>query len=301
VNESTQSAPQARTAQAGTAQARIWKLTLAYDGTDFSGWQVQPGRLTIQGELQAAVGRITGESPLPQGSGRTDAGVHALAQVASFPLRAPIPPENLRRALNRTLPSSIRILEAAVMTDPAFHARHCAVAKTYEYRVFPHRGFEGDIGGGGCSPFLARYVYGCPWALDLGALQQAAFIFLGEHDFLSFAASDPDLTTRALRPGSEDGQDGQAAVTDTVRTIFSSAWSAESTADGPLLVYRVRGNGFLHHMVRNLVGTMIDAGRGHLPVDEIHRILAARCRSEAGPTAPARGLFLHSVEYGPVE
>ena len=133
-----------------------WKLILAYDGTDFRGWQVQPGERTIQGELQNALGRITGETPLPQGSGRTDAGVHALAQVASFPLRAPIPPENLQRALNRTLPESIRILKAN--TEPStFHARHSAVAKTYEYRVrLAKPGFEGT-----CSPFLARYVYAC--------------------------------------------------------------------------------------------------------------------------------------------
>lgn len=304
MNESTQSAPQTRTPQACSHEAQTWKLTLAYDGTDFSGWQVQPGRLTIQGELQAALGRITGESPLPQGSGRTDAGVHALAQVASFPLRAPIPPENLRRALNRTLPSSIRILEVAIMADPGFHARHSATAKSYEYRVFPHRGGDvgddigGDIGSDACSPFLARYVYGCPWVLDLEALRQAACVFVGEHDFRSFAANDPDLAARTLQPDSEEGLDVQAQVAGTVRTIYASEWSLQNTGDVPLLVYRVRGNGFLHHMVRNLVGTMVEVGRGHLPVDAIHRILAVRCRSEAGPTAPARGLFLHSVEYG---
>ena len=134
-----------------------WKLTLAYDGTEFRGWQVQPGELTVQGELQAALGRITGESPLPQGSGRTDAGVHALGQVASFTLSAPIPAENLQRALNRTLPPAIRILEAR--TAPStFHARHSAVAKSYEYRVFREAI---------CPPFLARYVYACPWPMDV--------------------------------------------------------------------------------------------------------------------------------------
>ena len=127
---------------------QTWKLTVAYDGTDFQGWQVQPGLATIQGELQAALGRITGESPLPQGSGRTDAGVHALAQVASFTLRAPIPAENLHRALNRTLPPSIRISEARTVRS-TFHARHSALAKTYEYRVFREMI---------CPPFLARYV-----------------------------------------------------------------------------------------------------------------------------------------------
>src|ERR1039458_1711468 len=112
-----------------------WKVILSYDGTDYRGWQVQPGQLTIQGELQAALGRVTGEAPLPQGSGRTDAGVHALAQVASFVLDARIPPESLQRALNRTLPPSIRILETRTVRS-TFHARHSAVAKTYEYRVF---------------------------------------------------------------------------------------------------------------------------------------------------------------------
>lgn len=267
-----------------------WKVTLAYDGTDFQGWQVQPGLPTIQGELQAALGRITGESPLPQGSGRTDAGVHALAQVASFTLRAPIPPENLQRALNRTLPASIRILETRTARS-AFHARHSALVKTYEYRIFRR-----EI----CPPFLARYVYVCPWRLDFDKLQAAARVFEGEHDFRSFAASDPDLTER--------GREGVAEETDvhtnlriapysTVRKIFSSGWEVQSKDAGELLVYRAQGNGFLHHMVRNLVGTMVEAGRGRLTVEEIERVLAACDRSAAGPTAPARGLFLHSVEY----
>jgi tRNA pseudouridine38-40 synthase len=265
------------------SQLKNWRITLAYDGTDFQGWQIQPGQPTIQGELQAALGRITGETPLPQGSGRTDAGVHALAQVASFPLLAPIPPENLVRALNRTLPASIRVLGART-AGSSFHARHSAIAKTYEYRI--HRAAD-------CSPFCARYVYCCPWALDLDLLRTAARCFAGEHDFQSFAATDPDLTER-----SSDSSGGAIqAPGNTVRTIFSSAWEERSTESGDLLVYTVRGNGFLHHMVRNLVGTMLDVGRGFLALEEIPRILAARSRSAAGPTAPARGLFLVSVEY----
>lgn len=266
--------------------AKTWKVTLAYDGSDFQGWQVQPGLPTIQGELQAALGRIVGETPLPQGSGRTDAGVHALAQVASFSLRAPIPAENLLRALNRTLRPAIRILNAEVV--PArFHARHSAIAKSYEYRVFR---------GPDPSPFLARFVYGCPWTLDLDLLQAAARCFVGERDFKSFAASDPDLAHRKAEPSAAQDDD---APDSTVRTIFSSTWELRTTNDAELLVYRVRGDGFLHHMVRNLVGTMIDAGRGFLPLDRIPAIFAARARSAAGPTAPARGLFLHSVEYPP--
>jgi tRNA pseudouridine38-40 synthase len=285
VTEETQPAP----------ALQSWKLTLAYDGTDFRGWQVQPGERTVQGELQAALGRITGESPLPQGSGRTDAGVHALGQVASFALAAPIPAENLQRALNRTLPPAIRILETRTVRS-AFHARHSAVAKTYEYRLF-----HGAI----CPPLLARYVYACSWPMDLEALESSARLFAGEHDFLSFAATDPDLASRSLdadaqpeaRPIPKPGFQIEPPTAATVRTIFSSGWEERKTEAGALLVYRVRGSGFLHHMVRNLVGTMLDVGRGRLSANAIPGILAARSRAAAGPTAPARGLFLHSVEY----
>lgn len=250
-----------------------WKITLAYDGTAFHGWQVQPGLATVQAELQAAIERICGESPLPQGSGRTDAGVHALGQVASFPLEAPIPPDNLMRALNRTLPAAIRVRESRVVA-PDFHARHSAVAKTYEYRIYR---------GALCSPFLAPYVHPCTWRLKQAALEEAAGAVLGEHDFVSLAASDPDTAAR-------DGEEPRS----TIRTIFSSQWSLEF---GELLIYRVRGNGFLHHMVRNLVGTMLEIGRGQFPAGSMPAILAAKARSPAGPTAPGKGLFLHSVEY----
>jgi len=278
------------------ATLHTWKLTLAYDGTEFRGWQVQPGERTIQGELQAALGRITGESPLPQGSGRTDAGVHALGQVAGFALAAPIPAENLQRALNRTLPQSIRVLETRVVHS-AFHARHSAVAKSYEYRVFREAI---------CPPTLARYAYACSWPMDLEALQQSARLFEGEHDFLSFAATDPELAGGDLDPNAEpdkrpiprEGFQIEPPTAPTVRRIFSSTWEEQTTEAGRLLVYRVRGSGFLHHMVRNLVGTMLDVGRGRRGSNQIPEILAARNRAAAGPTAPARGLFLHSVEYG---
>lgn len=272
---------------------RTLKLTLAYDGTDFSGWQIQPGQPTIQGTLQTALERLTGESPLPQGSGRTDAGVHALAQVASFDLQAPIPPENLQRALNRILPSSIRILEAQIV-ESSFHARHSAVAKTYEYRVFLENSSSRAI----CPPTLARYVYAYPWPLDLDALRESAAYLVGEHDFLSFAATDPDL---AVRTADSSPEAVKTATPTAIRTIFSSAWERQLTRAGAFLIYRVRGNGFLHHMVRNLVGTMLDVGRGYRRASDIPEILAARSRSAAGPTAPPCGLFLHSVEYGPNE
>ena len=264
-----------------------WKTTLAYDGTAFHGWQIQPGLPTVQAELQAALGRICGETPLPQGSGRTDAGVHALGQVASFNLEAPIPADNLMRALNRTLPASIRIREARVVSEE-FHARHSAVAKTYEYRIF-----RGDL----CSPFLAPYVHPCTWRLDHAALDEAAATVVGEHDFASLAASDPDAGSRATDSGELRNESRT-----TVRTIFSSQWTVESSEAqgemlGGMLIYRVRGNGFLHHMVRNLVGTMLEIGRGQFPAGSMARILDAKARSAAGPTAPAKGLFLHSVEY----
>lgn len=271
---------------------QTWKLTLAYDGTDFHGWQVQPGERTVQGELQAAIGRVTGEAPLPQGSGRTDAGVHALGQVASFALQARIPASNLHRAVNRTLPAEIRILDAKVVPD-TFHARHSARAKTYEYRVLLTEPGSAQI----CPPFLARYVYAYSWQVQMAALERAAQMFVGTHDFRSFTATEPDLATR--NSNFEEQPDGavQTESRTAIRTIYSSSWTEEKQEAGALLVYRVRGNGFLHHMVRNLVGTMLDVGRGYIPCEDIPTILAALDRSTAGPTAPARGLFLHSVEY----
>ena len=255
-----------------------WKLTLAYDGTDFFGWQVQPDRITIQGTLAESLERVTGERVLPQGSGRTDAGVHARGQVASFVLEAPIPPANLLRALNRKLPEAIRVLSAEP-APPEFHARHATRAKTYEYRID-----RTEI----CPPWRARYAWAVHWPLDLARMQAAATVVVGTHDFTSFAANDPDCMARtAGEAGDHPAKEGN------VRTIFASEWQKH----GEDLVYRVRGDGFLHHMVRNLVGTFVDIGRGHRKADAMGEILAARAREAAGPTAPARGLFLDSVEY----
>ena len=246
------------------------KLTIAYDGTDFAGWQVQPDTATIQGTLASAIGRITGEKVLPQGSGRTDAGVHALAQVASFELASRIPAEGLVVALNDTLPASIRVLRAEEVAD-AFHARKSARAKTYRYRIF-----RDAI----CLPFAARYVWHYPYPLNEGAMSDAAPLIEGEHDFTSFAAADP-----------ERGREMEGV--SNVRRIFSSQWRR----DGSELIYEVRGNGFLHHMVRNLVGTFLLVGKGTLKPEDITAILEARDRSKAGATAPARGLYLVGVEY----
>jgi tRNA pseudouridine38-40 synthase len=249
---------------------RNLKIVLAYDGAEFSGWQVQPAATTIQGELASAIGRVTGEKVLPQGSGRTDAGVHALAQVATFATESPIPSQNLMKALNDILLPSIRVLE---VTDepPEFHARKSACGKTYRYRVY-----RGAI----CPPFLARYVWHYPYPLNEDAMGKAAGFVIGEHDFTSFAAVDL-----------ERGREHETA--SSVRQIFASTWERA----GEELVYIVRGSGFLHHMVRNLVGTFVLVGKSTLKPADIPRILAARNRSSAGATAPARGLYLVSVEY----
>ena len=161
---------------------RNLKLILAYDGSEFSGWQIQPEAATVQGTLASVIGRLTGEKVLPQGSGRTDAGVHALAQVATFATESPIPAENLAKALNAILPASIRVLEVAEAA-PEFHARRSARAKTYRYRMY-----RGEI----CPPFLARYVWHYPYPLDENAMAEAAKLVVGEHDFTSFAAVDPE-------------------------------------------------------------------------------------------------------------
>jgi tRNA pseudouridine38-40 synthase len=214
---------------------------------------------------------VTGEKVLPQGSGRTDAGVHALAQVATFASESPIPAQNLMKALNDILPPSIRVLEASE-APPEFHARKSARAKTYHYRIY-RRAI--------CPPFLARYVWHYPHPLDEDAMRRAAGLVIGEHDFTSFAAVDP-----------ERGREGENI--SNVRRIFSSTWERGTDEE---LVYIVRGSGFLHHMVRNLVGTFVLVGRGTLKPEHTTDILAARNRSAAGATAPASGLYLVSVEY----
>jgi tRNA pseudouridine38-40 synthase len=243
------------------------KLALAYDGTDFHGWQVQPDLPTVQGTLETVIGEIEGAFVRVEGSGRTDAGVHALAQVAAFSIENPIPVENLKRAVNRLLPRSIRVLRAEEAA-PEFHPRFCAHAKTYEYRIY-----RGEI----CSPFERRYVLHHPYPLDVERLTEAAQVFEGEHDFTAFAASDD-----------RDEEGGSK-----VRTVFSS----RAEAAGERLTYRVRGSGFLKHMVRNIAGTLLEVGKGNLDAGAVRALLAPGLTVKAGPTAPARGLFLVGVEY----
>jgi tRNA pseudouridine38-40 synthase len=271
---------------------RNLKSVLAYDGTDYSGWQIQPGRSTIQGAVESALERILGHQVVVHASGRTDAGVHALNQVISFETTSPIPARNLLVALNQVLPPSIRFKQ--VIEAPAgFHARYHARRKTYRYHIL-----QTPI----CSPFRARFVYHYPYLLDLDAIVQAASTLEGEHDFSSFAGADPGGKP-TVPPSTAQPADNEVASREgtsissrnNVRTIFRSRLLQKPHK--LLSTYEVTGNGFLHHMVRNIVGTLIEIGRGKLPPDDTVRILAARDRRKAGPTAPPQGLFLAGVEY----
>jgi len=243
------------------------RITLAYDGAAYHGWQVQPGLPTIQGTLETVLEQIEGRHVPVTGSGRTDAGVHALAQTAAFSITNPIPTDNLRKALNRLLPRDIRVLSVE-QTHASFHPRHDARSKTYEYRIY-----RGEI----VPPFERLYVHHHPYPLDEDAFLAAAPLFEGEYDFSAFAASD----------------EKDSLGLSKVRTIFSS----RAHRDGERLIYRVRGSGFLKHMVRNIVGTLIEAGKGNASPDAIRRLLTAPEGVKAGPSAPAQGLFLVSVEY----
>jgi tRNA pseudouridine38-40 synthase len=264
---------------------RNLKLILSYDGSDFAGWQVQPDAVTVQGTLASAIGRITGENVLPQGSGRTDAGVHALAQVATFVTESSVPAANFVKALNDILPASVRVLEVEEAA-PDFHARTSARGKTYRYRIY-----RAAI----CPPFLARYVWHYPYPLDEPAMVRAAGLLEGEHDFTSFAAVDPERSAGvpAAFTESDNARRREGVPVSNIRRIFSSSWERQ----GDEFVYTVKGSGFLHHMVRNLVGTFILVGKGTLRAEDVTRILEARNRSAAGATAPASGLYLVNVEY----
>lgn len=243
------------------------KLTIAYDGTEFYGWQVQPSLPTIQSLLEQIFAGIEKRPVHVAGSGRTDAGVHALAQVAAVSIENPIPVANLKKAVNRLLPPAIRILRVEEV-HPDFHPRFDAVSKTYEYRIW-----RGEI----VSPFDQRFVHHFPFPMSDNAFCTAAHVFTGDHDFSAFAAAD----------------DRDAKGRTKVRNIFRS----EAVRSGDLLTYSVTGSGFLKHMVRNLVGTLLEAGKGNLSEENILALLDPAKRLRANPTAPARGLFLVNVRY----
>jgi tRNA pseudouridine38-40 synthase len=243
------------------------RISVSYDGSEYHGWQVQPGLQTIQGALEQVISGIEGRPVQVAGSGRTDAGVHAVAQVAAFSIENPIPVDNLRRAMNRLLPRDVRVLhveEAAVDFHPRFQAKR----KTYEYRIF-----RGEI----CSPFERRYVCHHPYPLKIEEMIALAPLLEGEHDFSAFAASD----------------DRDELELSKVRNIFCSRLAL----DGERLTYLVTGSGFLKHMVRNIVGVLLEVGKGNVDRAGFLARLEPGYGIPAGPTAPARGLFLISVEY----
>ena len=250
--------------------SRRIRIILSYDGTDFHGWQVQPGLPTIQSALHAVLDEL--EAPCETrinvaGSGRTDAGVHALGQVAAFHLINPIPLENLQKVMNRKLPRAIRVLKIDEVPE-AFHPRFDAIAKTYEYRIL-----RTEL----CSPFERHYVHHFPYPLNEQRMTGCAVSLVGEHDFTAFAASD----------------EKDALGHSKVRKIFAS----QLTRENDRLIYRVTGSGFLKHMVRNIVGVLLEAGKGNLTQADLLARLRPGNEIPAGPTAPARGLFLVSVEY----
>lgn len=261
----------------GQALLRNIRIVVAYDGTGFHGWQRQPSVPTVQACIEEAIADVTGGPVRLFGSGRTDAGVHALAQVANFTSSCRIPLSKLTKAVNNVLPPEIRVRQAGEVA-PGFHARYDVRLKTYRYRI---------LQSGVCSPFLWRFVWHYPHLLDRKQMAAAARSLVGTHDFTSFAASGTS---------EDDGPENERNdPTSMTRTVFASRilWNPKTR----ILTYEVRGTGFLHHMVRNLAGTLVEVGRGKLQPDDVTRILRARDRSLAGPTAPARGLCLVRVEY----
>jgi tRNA pseudouridine38-40 synthase len=269
-----------------------FKVTIAYDGTDYVGWQRQANGVSIQGIVETALRDLDDRDVTVIGAGRTDAGVHALGQVAAFTLQRDLPAATVVRAVNARLPGAIRVLSAETV-DAAFHPRFGATAKTYRYRIA-----RGDV----LSPFERRYAWHVAGSLDVEAMGAAATLVEGKHDFGAFQAAGSDVAT-------------------TVREIFVSRIAdcgfpirhgeSGATASGPplrsvnrppaMLVFEISGSGFLRHMVRTIVGTLVEIGRGRHPVEWMSEVLALRERTMAGPTAPAAGLFLVGVEYGPAD
>jgi tRNA pseudouridine38-40 synthase len=258
---------------------RNLKLTLSYEGTDFAGWQRQPDRRTVQSVVESALEPIEGAPVTIIGAGRTDAGVHAAGQVASVSLSTPIPLDELQRALNGTLPPDVRVI--AIETAPiGFDARRLARHKTYRYLIWSDATMP---------PLLRRVAWHVTYRLDLAAMRAASATLVGRRDFVAFRSA-----------GADDG--------GSVREVLSATWTLPDRAgafvedcaavgDGILLRFEITGTGFLRHMVRAIVGTLVDVGRARLIPEDVARILASQDRSAAGPTAPAHGLTLWRVDY----
>lgn len=320
-----------------TKMTRRILLRVAYDGTNYHGWQLQPNAATIEGELNRALCALTGEEIVVTGASRTDAGVHALGNVAVFDTTSRIPAEKFSYALNQRLPEDIVIQSSKQVADD-FHPRHCDCRKTYEYdilnRTFPLPAYRNT----------AYFLYG---TLDIEAMQKACQAFLGEHDFASFCAAGAQVQTTVrtiysltveCRPLTEagtpvspasgeavnaaDGKHGeqvqqaqsasgemlnaaagesdeqvQQAQPESGETAIPAAGGTNAGSADQLLTIRVKGNGFLYNMVRIIAGTLVEVGRGHIKPEEVAGIIAAKDRANAGPTAPARGLRLVEIEY----
>jgi tRNA pseudouridine38-40 synthase len=252
-------------------EMRYFKLTIAYDGTDFYGWQKQSNKPTVQGEIVDILRRITQESTVLHAAGRTDAGVHAFGQVGSFRTQSLLSAAEFQRALNALLPVTIRIMGAEEV-GPNFNARWSARGKIYRYRIY-----RGKI----VPPMVSRYVLHYPFPLDEDAMRSAATRFVGMHDFASFAAS-----TGSEEDDKERSTEREIYATDLLRS-----------PDNEELVFTVRGRSFLRYMVRKMVGTLLDVGRGKLIPDDIDRLFLLRDRSKSGPTVPSQGLCMVSVEH----
>ncbi|RPI50825.1 MAG: tRNA pseudouridine(38-40) synthase TruA [Acidobacteria bacterium] len=254
---------------------RVFKVTLSYDGTDFSGFQRQSNARSVQGELETALAEVEGRRVVVHGAGRTDARVHALGQVASFKLSNAIPVDDLFRALNAKLPEDVRVLSVEEAA-PGFNARFHARSKVYRYRISNTRIM---------SPFQRRYAWHISRGLDLEAMRAAARELVGEHDFASFQALGGTVRT-------------------SIRTVTRSEWNEELVAGGGrLLIYEIAGTGFLKYMVRAVVGTLVEVGDGRRSPTSLRALLASGNRAAAGPTAPPFGLYLVRVDYdaaGPV-
>lgn len=320
-----------------TKMTRRILLRVAYDGTNYHGWQLQPNAATIEGELNRALCALTGEEIVVTGASRTDAGVHALGNVAVFDTTSRIPAEKFSYALNQRLPEDIVIQSSKQVADD-FHPRHCDCRKTYEYdilnRTFPLPAYRNT----------AYFLYG---TLNIEAMRRACQAFLGEHDFASFCAAGAQVQTTVrtiysleveCRPlteagtpvppasgeavnaangkhgeqvqqaqsasgemlnaaAGESGEQVQQAQPESGETAIPAAGGANAGSANQLLTIRVKGNGFLYNMVRIIAGTLVEVGRGHIKPEEVAGIIAAKDRAKAGPTAPARGLRLVEIEY----